>query len=238
MKIGFWGAGKMAQGILAAIEDKTSVVLSSAEDNRNVEIAKTCDLIFLAVRPGDVEAVASEVKPFLRRGQVIVSICAGRRLADLRKLFGAKVKIIRVMPNLALRVGEGMCVLTAHHPIVEKILAGAGSVVVLPEKHFDAVTALSGSGPAYFAYMLSAMIEGGVALSLKPKVARLLALQTMFGTAKFLKASEVDINKFIDSVATKGGTTAAGMRHLSNKTFKRLVADTLKAAAKRSEELA
>ena len=173
MKIGFFGAGKMAQGILSAMDDPSSVILSSVDDNRNVEIAKTCELIFLAVRPQDVDAVAAEVKPFLTARQTVVSIVAGKTLKRLRQTLGAKVNLIRVMPNLALRAGAGMCAICPgprapkkHLAEVERILGGAGATVVLKEKDFDAVTALSGSGPAYFASLEEAMVEGGVALGL------------------------------------------------------------------------
>ena len=253
MKIGFFGAGKMAEGILSAIENKRVVVMAEKVEARAKElkakygvkvvadvkeVAKTCDLVFLAVRPQDVDVVAAEVKPLLKKGQVLVSIVAGKTLAKLKVAFGSKAKLIRVMPNLALRAKAGMCAITSHHAEVEKILGGAGATVVLKEKDFDAVTALSGSGPAYFAYMEEAMMEGGVALGLKPAVARLLAEQTMFGTAKFLRESGMELRPFIDGVCTKGGTTAAGMKFLSKPGFKKQVAQTLAAAAKRSKELA
>ena len=238
MKIGFFGAGKMAHGILAAIPNRRGVIMSDVNHNRNREIAKKCDLIFLAVRPGDVEAVAAEVKEELHKGQILVSIVAGKSLAKLRASFGNKVKIIRVMPNLCLRAGEGMCVLSSHHPEVEKILQRAGKTLVLAERYFDAVTALSGSGPAYFAYMEEAMVEGGIKLGLKPAAARLLAEQTMLGTAKFLSESGAKLDEFIAGVATKGGTTAAGMQKLDRGgVFRNLVAETLEAAATRSKEL-
>lgn len=253
MKIGFFGAGKMAEGILSAIEHKRCIIMAEKVEARAKElkskygvkvvadvkeVTKKCDLIFLAVRPQDVDTVAAEVKPLLKKGQVLVSIVAGKTVARLKAAFGSKAKIIRVMPNLALRAKAGMCAITAHHPEVEKILGGAGATVVLKEKDFDAVTALSGSGPAYFAYMEEAMMEGGVALGLKPAVARLLAEQTMFGTAKFLRESGMELRPFIDGVCTKGGTTAAGMKFLSKPGFKKQVAQTLAAAAKRSKELA
>ena len=247
MKIGFLGAGKMAQGILAAMgeRERRGAVLSCIEDNRNAEVAKKCSLVFLAVRPQDVDAVAAEVRPLLSPGQTIVSIVAGKTLAKLRKAFGPKVGLIRVMPNLALRAGAGMCAICPGPKAskeavaaVERILGGAGATVRLYEKDFDAVTALSGSGPAYFAYMEQAMAEGGVALGLKPAVARLLAEQTMYGTAKFLRESGMDLGAFIAVVCTKGGTTAAGMKFLSAPSFKKTVAKTLGAAAKRSRELA
>ena len=244
--IGFFGAGKMAQGIVSALPPKTPVLLSSVEENRNAEIARRCSLIFLAVRPQDVAAVAAEVKPLLTSDQTLVSIVAGKTLAGLRKAFGPKVKLVRVMPNLALRARAGMCAVcpAAKTPRaavdrVLQILGCAGEAVLLPEKAFDAVTALSGSGPAYFAFMEQAMAEAGVALGLKPNVARLLAEQTMFGTAKFLRESGADLQQFIAGVCTKGGTTAAGMRELSRAgSFKRIVAKTLAAAARRSRELA
>ena len=260
MKIGFFGAGKMAEGILAAIADKRSVVMAEKVPARAkelakkygvsvtddvAEVAKTAKLLFLAVRPQDVESVATVVKPLLKPGQTVVSIVAGKTLAKLRKALGTKCGLVRVMPNLALRAGAGMCAICpaagtppAKVKEVERILGGAGATVILRERDFDAVTALSGSGPAYFAYMEEAMMEGGVKLGLKPAVARLLAEQTMYGTAKYLRESGADLGTFIAGVCTKGGTTAAGMVKMAKPAFKKIVADTLAAAAKRSKELA
>jgi len=260
MKIGFFGAGKMAEGILQAIPDKAGVVMAEkvaarakelkkrygvAVTDSVAEVAQTADLIFLAVRPQDVDAVAADVRSLLTAKKTLVSIVAGKTCAKLRTAFGAKPGLIRVMPNLALRAGAGMCAICAADgtkpaavKAVERILGGSGATVRLEEKHFDAVTALSGSGPAYFAYMEQAMAEGGVALGLKPDVARLLAEQTMFGTAKFLRESGMDLEQFIAGVCTKGGTTAAGMVKLAKPVFKKTVAATLAAAAKRSKELA
>ncbi len=259
MTIGFFGAGKMAEGILAAIPKKSDVILAEKVTARQVELVKkygveatdsplavaaSAKLIFLAVKPQDVAAVAHAVRDALTDKQTLVSIVAGKSLKTLRQAFGKKVRLIRVMPNLALRVHAGMCAICADKSArpadikaVQKLLAGAGETVVLPEKAFDAVTALSGSGPAYFAYMAAAMQEGGVALGLKPSVARLLAEQTMYGTAKFLKESQMDLETFIAGVATPGGTTAAGITELSNPLFKQIVSKTLKAVAQRAAEL-
>ena len=259
-KLGFFGAGKMAEGILSAISDKSGVIMAEKIADRAVElekkysvktvsdlteVAKSAAIVFLAVKPQDVDAVAAEVKPLLKSTQTLVSIVAGKTIAKLRKAFGTKVKIVRVMPNLALRANAGMCAVCGDKGVskatvgkVAKILAAAGESVILDERDFDAVTALSGSGPAYFAYMEEAMMEGGIKLGLKPEVARLLAEQTMYGTAKYLRESGADLGEFIAGVCTKGGTTAAGMVELSKPEFKRVVADTLAAAAKRSKELA
>ena len=259
-KLGFFGAGKMAEGILSAVEDKTSVIMAETCEARAVEMTKryrvvtTDDVkavamaaktIFLAVRPQDVDAVAAEVRGLLKASQTLVSIVAGKTLAKLREAFGDRVRLVRVMPNLALRAQAGMCAIAPDPSakpgdvkLVRQILGGAGKALVLDERHFDAVTALSGSGPAYFAYMEEAMAEGGVKLGLPADVARELAEQTMYGTAKFLRESGADLGAFIAGVCTKGGTTAAGMTKLSKAVFKKTVAETLAAAAKRSRELA
>ena len=202
-------------------------------------VAKSCDMIFLAVRPQDVDAVAAEVRPLLTKKHTIVSIVAGKTLDALRKTFGDEVRLVRVMPNLALRVGEGMCAVCGDGADeVVKILSAAGQAVKLDEKDFDAVTALSGSGPAYFAYMAQAMADAGVRLGLSPETALLLSEQTMLGTAKFLRSSGAKLDEFIAGVCTKGGTTAAGMEKLAPSDFRQIVTDTLAAAANRSKELA
>lgn len=258
-KIGFLGAGKMAEGILSALNDKSSVLMAEKCPERAAalekkyavrttprveDVVQSCSLVFLAVRPQDVADVAAAVKPLLTRDQTLVSIVAGKTLAALRQAFGRQVHLVRVMPNLALRAHAGMCAIAyapqtprASREVVESILGAAGTTAVLRERDFDAVTALSGSGPAYFAYMEEAMAEGGVALGLSPKVARLLAEETMFGTAKFLRESKMPLRPFIEGVCTKGGTTEAGMKKLASPAFKRLVAATLRAAAARSKAL-
>ena len=262
--LGFFGAGKMAEGILAAAAcqsgfDPQTVLMAEKLPARAKEIAKRCHVrvtpdakdvaraarvIFLAVRPQDLAALAADVKPLLSAKTLVVSIAAGKSLATLRKLLGRDVRLVRVMPNLALRAREGMCAICpaknatpADVRKVAKILNAAGRTAVLEERHFDAVTALSGSGPAFFAFMEQAMAEGGRALGLPPDAARLLAEQTMLGTAAYLRQSGADLEEFISGVATPGGTTAAGMDVLRASDFASVVAATLKAASDRSAEL-
>ena len=262
--LGFFGAGKMAEGIVQAVKAAGTftgdcIVMAEKSPQRAREMAKRYGVnvtpaatdvaakagaVFLAVRPQDVAELAAQVKPLLTAKSLVVSIVAGKSLATLRKMFGAKVRLVRVMPNLALRANEGMCAICpaknatkADVKLVTSILGAAGQTVVLKEKDFDAVTALSGSGPAFFAYMEEAMAEGGVKLGLKPDVARKLAEQTMLGTAAYLRKSGADLGEFIAGVATKGGTTAAGMEVMRASDFKQVVAATLDAAAKRSAEL-
>lgn len=263
-KLGFFGAGKMAEGILAAATqmkdfDPTTVLMAEKLPARAAELAKkyhvnttpdarevaqSASVIFLAVRPQDLAALAADVKPFLTAKTLVVSIAAGKSLATLKKVLGKEVRLVRVMPNLALRAKEGMCAICpaknatpADVKKVAKILNAAGQTVVLPEKNFDAVTALSGSGPAFFAYMEQAMAAGGEALGLPAAAARQLAEQTMLGTAAYLRQSGADLETFISGVATPGGTTAAGMDVMRASDFRAVVAATLKAAADRSAEL-
>ncbi len=262
--LGFFCAGKMAEGILAAAAlqkdfGPQAVLMAEKVPARAKElakkygvrttpdakdVAKTARVIFLAVRPQDLAALAADVKPLLTKKTLVVSIAAGKSLATLKKALGRDVRLVRVMPNLALRAKEGMCAICpaanatkADVARVAKILNGAGRTVVLPERNFDAVTALSGSGPAFFAFMEQAMAEGGRALGLPPDAARLLAEQTMLGTAAYLRQSGADLEAFISGVATPGGTTAAGMDVMRASDFASVVAATLKAASDRSAEL-
>jgi len=262
--LGFFGAGKMAEGILSAAMktpgfEPQTVLMAERLDARAREMVRKCKVrttpdaadvvraaktIFLAVRPQDVPELAKVVKPLLTDKHLLISIVAGKSIATLRKLFGMKVRIVRVMPNLALRAGEGMCAVCGGKNATEgdvrrvvKILGAAGRTAILAEKHFDAVTALSGSGPAFFAFMEEAMAEGGRALGLPADAARILAEQTMLGTAAYLRQSGADLGEFISGVATPGGTTAAGMDVMRASDFKAIVAKTLAAAARRSKEL-
>lgn len=262
--LGFWGAGKMAEGILSALAlrkgfNPKHVLMAEKVSARAVELATrlgvrttvsardvavAAPVIFLAVRPQDLDALAADVKPLLTAETLVVSIVAGKSLATLKKALGKDVRLVRVMPNLALRAKEGMCAIcggrnatAADVALVQEMLDGAGQTVVLPERNFDAVTALSGSGPAFFAFMEQAMAQGGRALGLPAAAARRLAEQTMLGTAAFLRQSGADLDAFISGVATPGGTTAAGMDVLRASDFAGVVAQTLKAAATRSKEL-
>ena len=256
---GFFGAGNMAEGILATIEDKSAVIMAEKNGPRakvmakrygvavtdDVKaVAKNAKTIFLAVRPQEVDAVAAAVKPLLRKTQLVVSIVAGKTLAKLRKAFGSDVRLIRVMPNLGLRVQAGACGLSpdksatkADVKRVSGLLERAGAVSVLPEKALNAVTGLSGSGPAWCAYMLKAMVESGRKLGVPETAALRLSAMTMLGTVGYLTNSGVGLDDFIAAVCTKGGTTAAGMDVLAKSDFAAVVDETIKAAAKRASEL-
>lgn len=209
-----------------------------------VETVKTCDVLVLAVKPQDMDVLLREIRKHLTAKHLVVSIAAGKTLATLKKHMGPKPRIIRVMPNLALMVQEGMSVYCAAKNAkatdkqrVAQLFGCAGAVLELPERHFDAVTALSGSGPAFFAYLLQGIIEAAVALKLPASAARLLAEQTLIGTGIYLQNTHRDTAEFIQAVASAKGTTAAGLGVLEKSSVKKTLAKTLAAAAKRSREL-
>ena len=264
MTIGFLGAGKMAEAILSSAlqtgmcEPWEVVACDKSEERRELiakqygaavtddalQTVKACKVLVLAVKPQDLDALLGEIKGKLTERHVLISIAAGKTLAALKKMAGAKPRLVRVMPNLALMVQEGMSVYCAaknakpaDKKLVAQIFGSAGAALELPEKHFDAVTALSGSGPAFIAYVVQAMIEAATALKLPADAARLLTEQTLIGTGIYLQNTGRDIAEFIQAVASPKGTTAAGLAVLEKSTVKAALAKTLAAAAARSAEL-
>ena len=264
MKIGFLGAGKMAEAVASALvqtglcDPWDVIACDKAKERRDLmakqyqvsvadcpfETAKACDVLVLAVKPQDLDALLADLKKHLTAKHLLISIAAGKTLAALRKAAGTKPRIVRVMPNLALMAQEGMSVYCAapnakpaDKRLVAQMFGSAGAVLELPEKHFDAVTALSGSGPAFFAYVLNAMVEAAVALKLPKDAARLLAEQTLIGTGIYLQNTGRDMGEFIQAVASPKGTTAAGLAVLEKSSIKTILAKTLTAAAARSEAL-
>ncbi len=264
MKVGFLGAGKMAEAILSSMVqtglcEPWNVMACDKDAERRLlmekqygvivtadvaQTVKACNVLVVAVKPQDLDALLGEIKKSLTDKHLLVSIAAGKTLAAIQKVAGSKPRLVRVMPNLALMVQEGMSVYcaaknakAADKKLVAQIFGSAGAVLELSEKHFDAVTALSGSGPAFFAVAVQAMIEGAVALKLPKDAARLLAEQTLIGTGIYLQNTGRDIAAFIQAVASPKGTTAAGLAVLEKSAVKTAFAKTLAAAAARSAEL-
>jgi pyrroline-5-carboxylate reductase len=207
------------------------------------DMMSSVDVVFLAVKPQIMDSVLKDIFEYVQQDQIFISIAAGKSLENLAALLPSS-KIARVMPNLAASVSESMnayCVspgfTATDKALVESLLKCFGKVLELPEEQFDAVTAISGSGPAFMAYFLQLMIEGAVALGLSDADAAVLAKQTMLGTAKVLIESGIDIPEFIASVSSKGGTTEAGMEIMRSESLSKPIARTLQAAAGRSEEL-
>lgn len=208
----------------------------------NVGVVNSSDVVVIAVKPQQMDEVLDEIAPAVTEEKTIVSIAAGITLSYLGKKLKSK-KIIRAMPNMASQVGEGMTVLSLCDcftgqgmDMVREIFMASGRVLVLPEKHLDAVTALSGSGPAFIALFVGAMAEAGEKAGLSHDDAISLAVQTAAGTSKLLDEG-LEPEKLIEKVRSPGGTTAEGLKVFDEKGLREIVALALDAARRRAGEL-
>jgi pyrroline-5-carboxylate reductase len=261
--IGFIGGGNMAEAIIKGVKSQESgvrrdiLVSEPREDRRkylqqtygikttgsNKEVASSCNIIILAVKPQNMAVVLDEIADLITEDKTVVSIAAGITLSYLQSKLKTK-KLIRVMPNTPAIVQEGMSVMSLCEcfsdrdiAIVRDIFMSVGKVLTLPEKYIDTVTAVSGSGPAFVALFIEAMIEAGEKMGLSKDNASELAIQTLIGTAKLLDTGMPPV-KLREMVTSPGGTTAAGLKVFEEKGFKDIVYDALHAAKKRAEELA
>jgi len=208
----------------------------------NRDVTTTCDMIILAVKPQNMEDVLNEIGDTITNEKTVMSIAAGITLTYLSSRLRTK-KLIRVMPNTPALVQEGMSVMSLCECFSDSgisaardVLMSIGKVITLPEKHMNAVTALSGSGPAFIALFIEAMTDGGTKMGLSEDDARTLAVQTAIGTAKLLDTG-MPPNKLREMVTSPGGTTAAGLKEFEDRGLKDIIAAAMEAARKRSAEL-
>lgn len=206
------------------------------------EAVGAADVLILAVKPQGAEAAVRELPP-RRSGALIISICAGISLARLQQWFGSR-RLVRVMPNTPLLVGAGAsCFALADADdrdaagLATRIFGSAGMVRQVSEEQLDAVTALSGSGPAYFFEFAEALRQAGVGLGLPDALALELAVQTMAGSAEMLRRGQGTPLELRRAVTSPGGTTAAALAVMEQQDFRGLVAAMLAAARDRSREL-
>ena len=219
-------------------------VLVSAE---NDEAVADADVVVLAVKPQDASKVLVALQPIFRsKPPLVISIAAGIRLGDLETWCGPNVPVIRSMPNRPALVGAGATGLFApatvaedKRSLAENIMGAVGAVVwVQSEEALDVVTALSGSGPAYFFLLAELMMQAGVNLGLTPEAARTLAVETLHGAGRLAHASDGDLARLRAEVTSKGGTTAAAVTAFEAADLREIVARALTAATERGRELA
>lgn len=203
------------------------------------------DTVVIVVKPQDLAALLPQVGAALRTGTLVVSLCAGVTTSRIESALPAGTPVVRVMPNTPAQVDAGMAAISAgleasaeHLTFVTGLLSPIGAVVTVPEKYQDAVTAVSGSGPAYIFYVVEAMIDAGVFLGLPRDIATTLAVQTLVGSAKLLDESERSATTLREMVTSPGGTTAAALRKLDDHAVKSAFIAALEAARDRSQELA
>jgi len=211
----------------------------------NDEAAKAADTVALVVKPQDMAEVLAEIGPHLRPGQLVVSLAAGITTAWVEARIPDGVAVVRVMPNTPALVDEGMAAISAgthcdeqHLTVAEQLLAATGKVIRVPEKQQDAVTAISGSGPAYLFFVVEAMIEAGVHLGLPRSIASELVVQTVVGSAKLLRETGEHPTVLRERVTSPGGTTAAAVRQLENHKVRAAFITAMEAARDRSVALA
>ncbi len=211
----------------------------------NVEAAARAALVVVAVKPQDVEALLGQMGPAITAEQTLLSVVAATPTSTIERHLAAGVPVVRAMPNTPSTVHEGIAGLCAgahaddaHVTLAEEALAHLGSVVRVPERSMDAVTAVSGSGPAYFALLAEAMIEAGLLLGLSREISTQLVVQTMFGTAKQLRDEKLHPVELREMVTSPGGTTIAAIRELESAGVRAAFLNAIQAAMTRSKELA
>lgn len=202
------------------------------------------DAVVLAVKPQDAPATLAAVAAAWQPGALLVSVCAGLSTATLESMVPAGVRVVRGMPNTPARIGEGATAVCAgvsagaeDMVLVARLLAGTGVVVPVAEKQMDAVTGLSGSGPAYVFLVIEALVEAGVELGLTRTVAHDLAVQTVRGAAGMAQQPAAHPTLLREAVTSPGGTTAAGLAALERHGLRAALAAGVRAAAERSAGL-
>ncbi|MGD0273378.1 MAG: pyrroline-5-carboxylate reductase [Gaiellaceae bacterium] len=206
---------------LQAIKERCGV--ETNESNR--EAIKDAALIVIAVKPQDLPALVQEIGDLVTSEQTVLSVAAAVKTASIEKHLSADVPVVRAMPNTPATVQEGMAGICA------------GAVVRVHEDAMDAVTAVSGSGPAYFAFLAEAMIEAGLLLGLSREISTQLVVQTMFGTAKLLRDEHIHPVELRENVTSPGGTTICAIRELERAGVRAAFLNAIQAAMERSREL-
>lgn len=211
----------------------------------NVEAARKADTLAIVVKPQDMGELLAEIAGELRPGQLLVSLAAGITTSFIESLVPAGVAVVRVMPNTPALVDEGMAAISpgshcdeSHLAEAESLMASVGRVLRIPERQQDAVTAISGSGPAYLFFVIESMIEGGVHLGLPRATATELVVQTVVGSAKMIRETGEHPVVLREQVTSPGGTTAAALRELEVHKVRAAFLAAIEAARDRSRELA
>ena len=199
----------------------------------------------IAVKPQDLDALLDEIAPALDGSQTVLSLAAAIPTSSIESRLRDGIPVVRAMPNAPSTVHEGIAGICGgrsagpdHLEQASQILRAVGDVVVLPESAMDAVTAVSGSGPAYYALLAEAMIEAGILLGLSREVSTKLVVQTMLGTAKLLRDEKMHPVELREAVTSPGGTTTRAIRELEQAGVRAAFLNAINAAMERSKELA
>jgi len=263
-RLGFIGGGNMAEALIAGIikaklVEPGRIYVSDIKDERwkhltarykvlgtrdSAEVARECDTILLCVKPQNIRQVLEEIAGNVG-DHLVITIAAGVSIKTVEGKLGRAVPVIRCMPNTpasimeaATGIARGAHATSQHVDTVLKIFNSIGTAVVVDESKMDAVTAVSGSGPAYVFYMIEALVEAGVEQGLAPADARELAVQTVCGASRMASMMVEDPAELRKKVTSPGGTTEAAIKVLEEREWKNIMHEAVKAARVRSEELA
>lgn len=261
--LGFIGAGKMAESIakgavrsavLSPSRIKTAIHSNPARRtafesigvtvlSSNDDVVRDSNVVVFSVKPQLLKDVVLKLKPLLTKDKLLVSVAAGIKMKDLQEWAGHE-RFIRVMPNTAATVGEAASVMSLGGAateedanLISQLFGSIGKIWKADDKYFDAITGLSGSGPAYIYLAIEALADGGVAAGLPRDLALSLASQTVLGAASMATQSGKHPGQLKDDVTSPGGTTIAGVHELEKAGFRGILMNAVVAAAKRSQEL-
>ncbi|MEE9604664.1 MAG: pyrroline-5-carboxylate reductase [Candidatus Scalindua sp.] len=263
-RIGFIGGGKMAEalakGIINASLSSVDKIIASDVDKKrcqilekdtgikttqeNKKITSESDIIILAVKPNIIGSILKELRNDITPRHLVVSIAAGIPLDFIESALNKGCRVVRVMPNTPCLVGEtaagyalGKAATRDDGKLVGEILNAVGKSYLLEEKHLDAVTGLSGSGPAFVYTVIEALSDGGVKMGLPRDISTKLAAQTVFGSAKMVLESGMHTGELRDFVTSPGGTTIAGLHALEKGSIRNALIDAVETATKKSKRL-
>lgn len=247
---GFLRAGLYAPADVLLVGGSSARVREVAADtgakvaNSALEAAQQANVLLLAVKPGVIGTVLEQMKPSLTPKQVVISVAAGITVTKLQNFCGSGIPVVRVMPNTPSLVGVGASAYSlgtysdeGHRQLTQKLFDAVGIALEVDEKVMDAVTGLSGSGPAYVFTFIEALADGGVKAGLPRATAMKLAAQTVLGAAQMVLETGEHPGALKDKVASPGGTTITGLHALEKGAFRGTVASAVEAAAKRSKEM-
>jgi len=262
MRIAILGAGKIGESLLAGLRssDWADIVATSRREERATELRerhgveamtdnaaaiKGADVVVLAVKPQDIEALLGEIGHLLKAEQTVLSVAAAIPTVAIERHLASDVPVVRSMPNAPSIVHEGIAGMCPgrhagreHLDRAGTVLRAVGDVVEVPEEQMDAITAVSGSGPAYYALLAEAMIEAGILLGLSREISTKLVVQTMLGTARLLRDEQMHPVELREAVTSPGGTTIRAIRELEQAGVRAAFLNAINAAMERSKELA
>lgn len=258
-----FGAGVMGEALLSGLlrskaADSTLIVAERRPERAaelkakysidvvdNIQAAQVADTVVIVVKPQDMDSLLSEISAYIKPTALVISLAAGITTAYIEQRLAQGAAVVRVMPNTPALVDEGMSALTAGAhctaeglALADKLLSAVGKTVTVPEKYQDAVTAISGSGPAYIFYVVEAMIEAGVVLGLPRATAHDLVVQTVVGAAAMLRETGEHPTVLRENVTSPAGTTAAALRELDDHKVRAAFVTAMEAARDRSQQLA